>query len=84
MRIQFRAEQGKSYRLAPLATPRAITPQSSLSPRRDDATLKSDPQGAVDKLVETGGKVTSDPGRQLFAKFLEAFARWVERNARAA
>jgi chromate reductase len=40
--------------------------------------------GAVDKLVENGGKVTSDSGKQLLARFLDTFARWVERNARTA
>ena len=40
--------------------------------------------GGIDKLVDNGGKVTSDSGRQLLAKFLDTFARWVERNERAA
>jgi chromate reductase, NAD(P)H dehydrogenase (quinone) len=38
--------------------------------------------GGVDKLVEAGGKVTSDAGRQLFTKFLDAYAAWVERVLR--
>jgi len=40
--------------------------------------------GGIDKLVEAGGKVTGDSGRQLLSKFLDTFARWIERNARAA
>ena len=36
--------------------------------------------GGVDKLVEAGGKVTSDKTREFFAGFLEKFAAWVERN----
>lgn len=40
--------------------------------------------GGIDKLIDNGGKVTSDSGRQLLAKFLDTFARWVERNERAA
>ncbi|MGZ5036679.1 MAG: NADPH-dependent FMN reductase [Usitatibacter sp.] len=38
--------------------------------------------GGVDKLVEPGGKVTSDATRELFAKFLATFANVLERNAR--
>ncbi len=34
----------------------------------------------VDKLVEPGGKVTGDAGRQLLERFLAAFAAWVEKN----
>ena len=33
----------------------------------------------VDKLVEPGGRVTSDAGRQLFERFLKAFEAWIER-----
>jgi chromate reductase len=40
--------------------------------------------GAVDKLVEAGGKVTSDASRDLFTKFLATFATWMERNIRKA
>ncbi|HXZ47907.1 MAG TPA: NAD(P)H-dependent oxidoreductase [Usitatibacter sp.] len=40
--------------------------------------------GGVDKLVDESGSVTSDSGRQLFGRFLDAFARWVERNAASA
>ena len=40
--------------------------------------------GAIDKLVEAGGKVAGDSGKQLLSKFLDTFARWIERNARAA
>jgi chromate reductase len=40
--------------------------------------------GQVDKLVESGGKVTSDATRELFTKFLSTFASWIERNIRAA
>src|SRR5476651_399378 len=39
--------------------------------------------GSVDKLVEPGGKVTSDATRELFTKFLSTFASWIERNIRA-
>jgi chromate reductase, NAD(P)H dehydrogenase (quinone) len=39
--------------------------------------------GGVDKLVEPGGKVTSDATRELFTKFLSAFASWIERTVRA-
>ena len=38
--------------------------------------------GGVDKLVEAGGKVTSEATRELFAKFLSTFASWIERNIR--
>jgi chromate reductase len=38
--------------------------------------------GGVNKLVEAGGKVTSDDTRALFGKFLQAFADWTERNIR--
>jgi len=37
--------------------------------------------GGVDKLVESGGKVTSDKTREFFTGFLSKFAAWVERNA---
>ncbi len=40
--------------------------------------------GGIDKLVEGGGKVTGDSGKQLLSKFLDTFARWIGRNARAA
>jgi len=40
--------------------------------------------GGIDKLVESGGKVAGDAGRQLLSKFLDTFARWIERNLRAA
>lgn len=33
----------------------------------------------VDKVVEPGGRVTSDAGRQLFERFLKAFEAWIER-----
>jgi chromate reductase, NAD(P)H dehydrogenase (quinone) len=36
--------------------------------------------GGVDKLVESGGKVTSDKTREFFTGFLSKFAAWVERN----
>ena len=39
--------------------------------------------GGVDKLVEAGGKVTSDKTREFFTGFLAKFAAWVERNAAA-
>ena len=39
--------------------------------------------GGVDKLVEAGGKVTSDATRELFTKYLSTFASWIERNIRA-
>jgi chromate reductase len=39
--------------------------------------------GGVDKLVEPGGKVTSEATRELFTRFLSAFATVVERNIRA-
>jgi chromate reductase, NAD(P)H dehydrogenase (quinone) len=39
--------------------------------------------GGVDKLVEPGGKVTSDATRELFTRFLSAFANVAERNIRA-
>ena len=38
--------------------------------------------GHVDKMVEAGGKVANDATRELFAKFLERFADFVQRNAR--
>jgi len=38
--------------------------------------------GGVDKLVEAGGKVASDSARELFTKFLAAYAAWVERVLR--
>ncbi len=40
--------------------------------------------GGIDKLVEGGGKVAGDSGKQLLSKFLDTFARWIGRNARAA
>lgn len=40
--------------------------------------------GGVDKLVEAGGKVTSDATRELFTKYLATFASWIERNIRVA
>jgi chromate reductase len=39
--------------------------------------------GHADKLVEPGGKVTSDATRELFTKFLSTFASWIERTVRA-
>ena len=36
--------------------------------------------GGVDKLVESGGKVANDNTRDLFARYLAAFATWTERN----
>jgi len=39
--------------------------------------------GGVDKLVEPGGKVTSDATREFFTKFLSTFAGWIERTVRA-
>ena len=38
--------------------------------------------GYVDKMVEAGGKVANDATRDLFAKFLDRFADFVQRNAR--
>ena len=38
--------------------------------------------GHVDKMVDASGKPTSDGTRELFAKFLEAFAAWIEKNSR--
>jgi chromate reductase, NAD(P)H dehydrogenase (quinone) len=38
--------------------------------------------GGVDKLVEAGGKVTSDATREFFTKYLATFASWIERNIR--
>jgi chromate reductase len=40
--------------------------------------------GGVDKLVEAGGKVTSDATREFFTKYLSTFATWIERNIRVA
>ena len=40
--------------------------------------------GGVDKLVEAGGKVTSEATRELFTKYLATFASWIERNIRVA
>ena len=40
--------------------------------------------GGVDKLVEAGGKVTSEATREFFAKYLATFASWIERNIRVA
>jgi chromate reductase, NAD(P)H dehydrogenase (quinone) len=40
--------------------------------------------GGVDKLVEAGGKVTSDATREFFTKYLATFASWIERNIRVA
>ena len=40
-------------------------------------------QLSVDKLVDEKGH-PSEAGKPLLAKFLEAFARWIERNATAA
>ena len=39
--------------------------------------------GGVDKLVEPGGKVTSDATREFFTKFRSTFASWIERTVRA-
>lgn len=40
--------------------------------------------GGVDKLVDSGGKVTSDATRDLFTRFLSTFAAWIESNVHAA
>jgi chromate reductase, NAD(P)H dehydrogenase (quinone) len=37
--------------------------------------------GGADKLFDAGGKLTNDGTRSFLAKFLEAFARWVETHA---
>jgi len=39
--------------------------------------------GAVDKLVGADGNVQNDKTRQLFEKYLQTFARWIEVNMRA-
>ena len=38
--------------------------------------------GHVDKVLEAGGKVANDATRELFAKFLDRFADFVQRNAK--
>jgi chromate reductase len=38
--------------------------------------------GHVDKMVEAGGKVANEGTRELFGKFLDRFADFVQRNAR--
>lgn len=38
--------------------------------------------GHVDKVVDASAKPTSDGTRDLFAKFLDAFAQWIERNGK--
>lgn len=40
--------------------------------------------GGVDKLVEAGGKVTSDATREFLTQYLSTFASWIERNIRVA
>jgi len=40
--------------------------------------------GHVDKAVDASGKPTSDATRDLFRKFLEAFADWIAKNAKPA
>lgn len=40
--------------------------------------------GHVDKAVDAAGKPTSDGTRELFQKFLEAFAAWIGKNAKPA
>ena len=38
--------------------------------------------GQVDKMVDASGKPTSDGTRDLFGKFLGAFAAWIEKNGK--
>ncbi|HEX4333847.1 MAG TPA: NADPH-dependent FMN reductase [Usitatibacter sp.] len=40
--------------------------------------------GQVDKVVDASGKPTADGTRELFGKFLQAFATWIEKNAKPA
>lgn len=40
--------------------------------------------GHVDKVVDASGNPTSDGTRELFQKFMQAFAGWIERNAKPA
>ena len=36
----------------------------------------------ADKLFDAGGKLINDSTRDLFTKFMDAFATWIERNHR--
>jgi chromate reductase, NAD(P)H dehydrogenase (quinone) len=38
--------------------------------------------GHADKLFDAAGKLTNDGTRDFFAKFMQAFAAWIERNGR--
>jgi chromate reductase len=36
----------------------------------------------ADKLFDAAGALASDPAKQLFTRFMDAFATWIERNQR--